>query len=109
MCETSSNGQNAPPLKQEAARTAAGLPEPPQYEPDADYEAAEEEHDRRDHVMWLNGFKSAAWEVTRAELRAADIRNLRNIACGIFGLDSASMSRTAMIGYILAHKEEYRW
>ena len=74
-----------------------------------DYEAAEDEHDRRDHIMWLNGFKNVVWEVTRAQLRAADFGNLRNIADNIFGLDVAAMSRTAMIDYSLAHKEEFRW
>ena len=64
---------------------------------------------RRDHIMWLKGFENAVWEVTRAQLRAADFGNLRNIADYSFGLDVAVMSRTAMIDYILAHKEEFRW
>jgi len=70
-----------------------------------DYEAAEDEHDRRDHIMWLNGFENAVWEVARAQLRATDFGNLRNIV----GLDVAAMSRSAMIDYSLAHKEEFRW
>ena len=74
-----------------------------------DYEAAADEHDRRDQIMWLNGFENAVWEVTRAQLRAADFGNLHNIADNIFGLDVAAMSRSAVIDYSLVHKKEIRW